>query len=119
MHQCKELFARLVRMLLGEAAISESKLVAGLSLVVLGILVKPDKDGVFFCLCPEKTKKWLEVLKCAVEAGRLNSGEAQKLSGKLMWYACTLHVTCPMAVHFSLPFVQGLPNISFIELGAR
>ena len=73
MEQCKLLFARLVRMLLGESAISERKLTSGESLVVLGILVptrlcrclrneasgvmqvKPSASGVSFRLCPEET----------------------------------------------------------------
>ena len=86
MHQCKELFARLVRLLLGGTAISESKLVAGLSLVILGIRVTPGKEGVTFTLCEEKREKWLEILRRAVGTKRLDSGEAQKLAGKLMWY---------------------------------
>lgn len=48
MTQCRDLFARLVRLLLGETAISVNKLEAGLSLVVLGILV-PSFHGQGVC----------------------------------------------------------------------
>ena len=91
MQQGKALFARLVRMLLGETAISESKLAAGSSLVILGVLVRPMKEGVFFSLCKEKTMKWLEVLRKAADTRKLDVGEAQKLSGKLMWRVLPCH----------------------------
>ena len=40
MEHCKWIFARLVRMLLGQSAIAERKLLAGKSLVILGIMVR-------------------------------------------------------------------------------
>ena len=85
MEQCSQLFARLVRMFLGESAIAIDKLKSDLSLVVLGILVQPSTAGVTFCLCEKKTEKWLACLEEAIVTGRLNSGRAQKLAGKLMW----------------------------------
>ena len=57
MVQCSQLFARLVRMILGETAIAVDKLQSESSLVVLGILVQPPRTGVSFCLCEKKTEK--------------------------------------------------------------
>ena len=85
MVQGSQLFARLVRMLLGKTSIAVDKLKSELSLVVLGILVQPSKTGVSFCLCEKKTEKWLACLEEAIVTGRLDSGRAQKLAGKLMW----------------------------------
>ena len=85
MVQGSQLFARLVRMLLGKTAIAVDKLKSELSLVVLGILVQPSRTGVSFCLCEMKTDKWLACLEEAIVTGRLDSGRAQKLAGKLMW----------------------------------
>ena len=78
-------FARLIRLLLGATAVSERKLECGHELVVLGILVQPSCDGVLFQLCPVKAAKWLATLDAAIERNHLDSGEAQKLSGRLMW----------------------------------
>jgi hypothetical protein len=78
-------FARLVRLLLGETAVAERKLEFGHVLAVLGIVVQPSGSGVEFRLCPKKVSQWLEVINEAIATGKLVSGSAQKLSGRLMW----------------------------------
>jgi hypothetical protein len=104
MEHSMHIFARLVRLLLGETAIAERKLVCGHELVVLGVKachtfvlasfnataaplaqVSPHKNGVSFAVCPEKAEKWLAEIKKAIEGKKLDSGCAQKLAGRLTW----------------------------------
>lgn len=98
------IFARLVRVLLGETAIAAHKLEHGSKLVILGMMVSvcdvsicmfvtcllraqviPSKDGVKYTLCEKKRMKWLAILDRAISAGHLDSGESQKLAGRLSW----------------------------------
>ena len=78
-------FARLVRAVLGQGAISERKLEYGNSLVILGMLVEPCVAGVTFRLCPTRAKKWAQQLRDAIDSGYLDAGSAQKLAGRLTW----------------------------------
>ena len=47
--------------------------------------VEPAVEGISFRVCPEKAKKWVAQLDAAIAHKRLDSGAAQKLSGRLMW----------------------------------
>ena len=44
--------------------------------------VVPHDDGVDFTLVKEKAAKWLDVINTAIANAYLDSGSAQKLSGK-------------------------------------
>ena len=97
-------FARLVRLLLGKAAIAADKLEHGLSLCILGIHVDMSPKG--FSLMPSKSKvrcivfcarlcrvwggtgqvvRWMAMIRNALELKRLWPGTAKKLAGKLAW----------------------------------
>ena len=105
MQQGMELFARLVRMLLGQSAIADRKLDCGLKVTILGIDVYTIvcigwlfsalcyfigqvccvSSGVRFTLNKEKAVKWLEQIKTAIAEQHLDAGASQKLSGRLAW----------------------------------
>jgi len=76
-------FVRLVRALLGSNAVADRKTDLGQTLVILGILVRSNRDGVEFHVCPEKAAKWAAQISGAVESLHCDSGTAQKLAGRL------------------------------------
>ena len=80
-----QIFARLVRMLLGPSSISDRKLEWGLRLQVLGMCVIPCTEGIKLTLDPEKASKWITIIDEALERMILDAGAADKLSGRLMW----------------------------------
>ena len=47
--------------------------------------VQPTETGVRFSLSHQKAEKWLAQIKMAIEQRQLDSGAAQKLSGRLSW----------------------------------
>ncbi len=70
----------------------------------------PSELGIKFCLCRNKAEKWIAAIDGYLQNGRLDSGESQKLAGRLMW--ATTHLfhrrllfTCVLAVvvRVSLP----------------
>ena len=65
------LFARLVRCLLGEDAISQRKLEHGNPLVVLGVAVAVSPSGLTMQPDAAKCQKWSEAIKSALETGTL------------------------------------------------
>ena len=78
-------FARLVKVLLGEGAVSESKLDVGAALEILGVqLVLTDRG---YTAMPSKRtiKKCLRAIEKALSEGSLPCGAAQKLTGRLNW----------------------------------
>ena len=81
----KDIFARLVRAVLGNSAIAAHKLEHGPSLVVLGISVA--FNGTNFKLRPmaEKIDKWSRRIDSILRTGYLTCGEAGKLAGALSW----------------------------------
>ena len=103
MEHSMQIFARLVRVLLGESAICDHKLEFGSELVILGIKVcvasprsslggvaplaqvAPGAMGVNFTVCPIKADKWRNDIIAAIEQKQLDSGGAQKLAGRLSW----------------------------------
>ena len=58
----KQCFARLVRACLGQSAISNRKLEHGRELIVLGIQMCLDSDGVSFWPAPAKVDKWVDMI---------------------------------------------------------
>ena len=78
-------FARLIRALLGHAAVANRKLECGLGLVVLGVEVALSMTG--YALRPAKAKALacIELMERALESGVLSPGCAQKLAGRLSW----------------------------------
>ena len=47
--------------------------------------VTPHADGVDFTLVKEKAEKWMDMICKAIDTAYLDSGSAQKLSGRLSW----------------------------------
>ena len=104
-HQAMSIFAKLVRLMLGESAIAERKLEMGPLLVILGILVRafvlwlglhafmlcfivkvmPFHWGVRLRIDESRRRKLLATINEALSSGQLHSGAATKLAGKLMW----------------------------------
>ena len=80
-----QIFARLVRMLLGPTSISNKKLEWGNKLQILGMCVAPEADGIRLRLDPEKARKWIAIIDEALLNQHLDAGAADKLSGRLMW----------------------------------
>ena len=99
-----QIFARLVRVLLGESAVADHKLEYGSELVILGIKVcdasprlcmlggraplaqvAPSEMGVKFTVCPVKAAKWKDDIVEAISKKQLDGGSAQKLAGRLSW----------------------------------
>ena len=79
-------FARVVRAVLGEAAIAVDKLMFGSTLEVLGVTVKLMHDRFTMSPCEKKMQKCLAVMKEALaEGGILRRGCASKLAGRLQW----------------------------------
>ena len=78
-------FATLVRLLLGESAISARKLEVAHELLLLGIKVKPEQWGASFTLDRDRAEKWIAIIDLALKCGILTSGEASKMAGRLMW----------------------------------
>jgi hypothetical protein len=80
-----QVFARLVRVLLGESAIADRKLEHGQILVVLGMSVNPSPLGIRLHLSRQRAEKWLADIDTALSTDCLLGGQAQKLSGRLGW----------------------------------
>ena len=76
-------FVRLVRAILGQCAIADTKLECGMDLVILGIRVQSGRKGARFTLCPEKAEKWMTNIREAIVTSKLVAGSAQKLAGRL------------------------------------
>lgn len=86
MSNAVDIFARLVRVLLGPDAIAEAKLECGRSLCILGVDLTMSRRG-FQCR-PAKGKihRWIAAIDEALAPhGRLTPGMASKLAGKLSW----------------------------------
>ena len=78
-------FARLVRALLGESALSDRKLAFGESLEILGVILACTQDGYSASPSAKNIAKCLRVIERALRDGSLSSGAAQKLAGRLNW----------------------------------
>ena len=79
-------FARVVRAVLGEAAIAVDKLMFGSTLEVLGVTVKLMHDRFTMSPCEKKMQKCLAVMREALaDGGVLRRGCASKLAGRLQW----------------------------------
>ncbi len=107
---------RLVRALLGETAISKSKLEHGCPLTVLGLCVHSCISGVIMKPSPDKVKKWLAKIRLATESGNMSPGDASKLAGaRAAELRDQLHMVCCFAEVLSI----GLRSIASINLGER
>ena len=101
-----QVFARLVRILLGPEAIAEQKLECGPSLCVLGVDIAIGKRGFKCRPAVKKVDRWIHMIDVALEADKLlpgiyflrvrtgtpppilccgGAGVASKLAGKLSW----------------------------------
>jgi hypothetical protein len=103
-----QVFARLVRILLGPEAIAEQKLECGPSLCVLGVDIAIGKRGFKCRPAVKKVDRWIRMIDEALEAAKLlpgtyllrvcagtpppdpilscgGAGVASKLAGKLSW----------------------------------
>ena len=121
-----EVFARLVRVLLGRTALQQKKMDHGSSMEVLGLIFDVNEQGVWCKPCPQKVAavclmlssitqhctqvaKWSGILEAALDAGVLNPGAASKLAGKLVCNSgCAFVLRCRprcsklgVATHFS------------------
>ncbi len=77
------IFARLVRCLLGPSAISESKLQYGMPLPILGLSVEAVAEGMTCTPLPNKISKWLAVIDEALCTGHFTPAQSGKLAGAL------------------------------------
>ena len=78
-------FARMVRLLLGPTAISESKLLWGMPLEILGLDVEVNPVGIKCKPTVAKSEKWLGQIQQALDSKTLLAGHASKLAGALQW----------------------------------
>ena len=85
MQHAVDCFVRLVRVLLGPAAIADDKVECGRELTVLGIAISMQQDGFTFKPSPDKVRQWVRTMQEAVTKGTLMPGQAMKLAGKLSW----------------------------------
>ena len=76
---------RLVKALLGDSAVAKEKLEEGKQLVILGVEATVSREGLKCIPDKKKRKKWIARILRILEEGRLNAGEASKLSGALQW----------------------------------
>ena len=77
--------ARLVRLLLGPRAVSDRKLECGDALEILGLHVSFPLTGIHLFPAPKRVRKWVPLIKQALDAGKLCAGQASKLAGALSW----------------------------------
>ena len=78
-------FARFVRALMGEAALSQDKLGCGPTLDILGVLLRLSEFG-YRAVPSSKTRdKCLRAILSALRDDLLHKGAAQKLAGRLNW----------------------------------
>jgi hypothetical protein len=80
-------FARMVRAILGPDSLSNDKMEHGHPLQVLGLHFEADTAGVSVRVTDDKAAKWLHDVQEALRAGRLSSGQAAKLAGRLSFSA--------------------------------
>ena len=85
MQHALECFVRLVRALLGHSAIAESKLDWGDKVCVLGIDIEMSERGYKCRPSADKVVKWSACIGDALGSGKLLSGDASKLAGRLSW----------------------------------
>lgn len=78
-------FARLVRALLGESAMSKDKLGWGPSIEILGVQVCLSEQGCKAVPSQKNVAKCLRAIRLALEENTLAGGAAQKLAGRLNW----------------------------------
>ena len=78
-------FARLVRCILGDSAISVRKLEVGNPLTILGVTISLDSHGIQLRPSGDKKLKWSKQIQAALDRNSLFSGEASKISGRLSW----------------------------------
>ena len=79
----KNIFARLVRCMLGRDSIAGRKLLHGNPLPILGVAVEINLGGITFIPEPDKLEKWRKQIKAALDCGHLCGGEASRLAGRL------------------------------------
>ena len=77
--------ARMLRLMLGEAAVEDSKLEYGQTLVVLGVRCLLAEARLYLLPAREKAAKCLFTIRTALAEGLLRGGCAQKLAGRLSW----------------------------------
>ena len=80
-------FARLVRAMLGTDALAPEKMEHGNPLQALGLRFESSGDGVCVRVTDDKADKWLEDVDAALAEGKLTSGRAAKLAGRLSFAA--------------------------------
>ena len=78
-------FVRLVRVLLGQDAVADTKVAWGRELTVLGVHMQLSDKGIRTCPEPSKVSKWIQCIEEVLAQGKLMPGLASKLSGKLAW----------------------------------
>ena len=64
-----------------------------------GCQVQPSDAGITFRLAGDKAEKWIAAIDGYLLTGRLDSGESQKLAGRLMWATTHLFHRCALP-HF-------------------
>lgn len=80
-------FARLMRLLMGDGVLAQHKMQCGPCLTLLGVDISLSSRGYSCQPSVPKVRKWLMVIRGALQTGNLSAGEASKLAGRLQW-AC-------------------------------
>ena len=78
-------FVRVVRTLLGAAALADRKVECGLSLTALGVAISLHQCGYECRPSRAKMNKCIAVMVQALCTGMLSAGAASKLAGRLLW----------------------------------
>ena len=88
MGHAAEVFARLVRVLLGKGAVADAKTESGSRLCVLGVDIAISTRGFKCKPAAAKVARWCNDIDAAITTGVLLPGDASKLAGRLSW-ACS------------------------------
>ena len=71
------------RVFLGEDAVSAQKLNQGNPLVILGVMVELQPDGLKAPVAPDKAEKWAVGVRRALDEERLSQSDATRLGGRM------------------------------------
>ena len=85
MEHAAKVFVRLVRVLMGQDAVADTKVAWGRELTVLGLHIQLTEKGIRTYPEQAKVSKWIQCIEKVLAAGKLAPGLASKISGKLAW----------------------------------
>lgn len=90
MAHAADVFARLVRVLLGKSAVADAKTESGSKLCVLGVDISISTRGFKCSPAAAKVIRWCRDIEVALSRGVLLPGDASKLAGRLSWACCQM-----------------------------